>query len=449
MASDTHSPHAPLSSQPFLWQTSHPSSDPHPVDPSEEISLETPSMDTTLKPASTQTPDERVVKQIHHWTRFVSLAVQVDLPDSNEVPGELHSALVSVLKSTAKKHKGIWFHWKGPLYGCALPDFSADQARDAALTVQRKLASKRPETVTIGIAPYPMLIFDGSQTLSNACKALDHAAFFGPGGTAVFNAVTLNISGDRYYQNGQIKSAISEYEDALRINAQDINVQNSLGVCWAELKELTKSRECFQAVLAMEPGEIMATYNLGMVHLFEKNQEKALALFKKAFARNTKTFQIPYQIGKVLMKQKQFAKAKPYLEHAVLLRPDSSSALCLIGYCLAKEKKIPEAIKTLKKAVKINPNDASALSALGGLYDKKGENPEICLTFSRQSVSLAPRNATFRFRLASLYQKYGFPDQAREEYNKASDLGYDCRKKLDELEGCTKTDQGKRSTQCA
>lgn len=447
MAFDTKDPQS--ASKPFLRQTSQPSSEDHPEDLSIETLPKTSATDTSFKSASARSLDDRVIKQIDRWAEFITLAVQIDMPDSNEVSGELHAALVSVLKSTAKRHKGIWFHWKGPLYGCAVPKLTADQARDAALAVQRRLLSKRQETVTIGISQYPLLTFDRRRALSNACKALDHAAFFGTGGKAVFNAVSLNISGDRYYQNGHIKAAISEYEDALRIDARNINVHNSLGVCWADLNEQKKARECFQNVLALEPEETMATYNLGMVHLLEENVQEALKLFKKAYARNTKTFQIPYQIGKVLVEQNHFEKAKVYLERAVLLRSDSSAALCLLGQCLAKEKKIPEAIQTLKKAVKINPNDTSALSVLGCLYDEKGENPEICLTFCRQSVALAPHDATFRFRLATLYHKHGYSDLARVEYNEAAALGYDCRQQLNELNGNTETRDETRSSRCA
>lgn len=439
MAFDTNDPQHPV--QPFLRQTPQPSSDSH----RPEALPTARAADAAWRSGSAKSLDDGVVKRINQWPTFVALAVQIDLPDSNEVTGELHETLVSILKSSVKKYKGIWFHWKGPLYSCALPQFTVDQARDAAMAIQHKLVSKRQETVTIGLAQYPLLTYSRAQTLSNACKALDHAAFFGPGATAVFNAVSLNISGDRFYQNRRLKAAVSEYENALRLDAQDINVHNSLGVCRAELKQYAKARKCFRTVLDLEPGETMATYNLGVVHLLQDDLEQALALFKEAYERNTSFFEIPYQIGKVLVDQKNYAKAKPYLDRAVLLRADSSNALRLIGQCLAEENKIPEAIKTLKKAVKINPNDAAALSELGCLYDKKGENPDICLTFSRQSVALAPRDGKFRFRLARLYQKYGQTDLALKEYDEAVALGYPCPKPFEELDGNAGDDKPRSS----
>ena len=56
------------------------------------------------------------------------------------------------------------------------------------------------------------------QTLQNACKALDHGAFFGPDACVVFDAISLNISGDRFYQSGDLNAAIDEYHFALTLD---------------------------------------------------------------------------------------------------------------------------------------------------------------------------------------------------------------------------------------
>jgi tetratricopeptide (TPR) repeat protein len=422
------------SSQPFLRQSRHPSSSP---DSLKEQSGHLPAMefceDTGANPKDWKCPEANIAGQLAKWSGFFAMAVQIDNPDSNEVSEAVHQALAVTLASIVKPYQAVWFQWKGPLYGCVLPDINAVQGRDAALALQQHLAAKRKETVTVGLAQYPLADFSRNQTLTNACKALDHAAFFGPGGIAIFDSVTLNISGDRYYQNGRIKAAVAEYEQALMLDPNNINVYNSLGVCWAEQRQFNAARECFQTAISISPKEAMAAYNLGMVHLLSKENQQALDLFKKAYGLNSKTFQIPYHIGKVLVEQGHLEKAKPFLEKAIALHPGSSSAFCLLGQCLTAEQKISEAIKAYKKAVKLSPNDAAALAALGCLYDQKGENKDICLTFSRQSVVLSPENGQFRFQLAQLYHKYGDHEAALSEYDRALALGYDCHQQIDEL----------------
>ena len=113
-----------------------------------------------------------------------------------------------------------------------------------------------------------------------------------------------------------------------------------------------------------------------------------------------------------------------------MLGAENSSVFSMLGKCLVMLKKVPEAADAYKKAVKLNPYDAAALSALGTLYDKVGENPEICLTFCRQSVSLAPDNGAYHKRLARLYHKYDHLEQALASYEKAVELGQDCQRHI-------------------
>ena len=436
-------------SQPFLRQPPHPSPDPPPSKTPEKSPSEPELRDGGhLSPDAGPTLDEGIMQKIAQWSEFSVLTVQLDLPDDEEVAEELHEALAAILVAAADPEQTLWFHWKGPLYGCLLPGSSVKDARNTAAAIQAELARQRQETVTIGIAPFPLIDFSRRQTLANACKALDHAAFFGPGGVAVFDAVSLNISGDRHYQHNRMRSAIAEYENALRLDAGNVNVHNSLGVCRAEMQEYDAAEQCFYTALDLEPEESMATYNLGVVHLLQENHQQALDWFKKAYALNTGTFEIPYHIGKVLVEQDRCSKAIPFLEKSVALRSDNSSAFSLLGKCLDREDRIREAIDAYKRAVKLNPNDAAALSALGRLYDQKGENPDICLTFSRQSVALAPQNGAYRFHLARLYQKHGYPDLAMAEYDQAAALGHDFQSRIDELNAQTDAKDG-RATRCA
>ena len=51
---------------------------------------------------------------------------------------------------------------------------------------------------------------------------------------AVFDDTSLNISGDRLFDQGKIVAALSEYRKGLRLNPENNNLRNSLGVCFGE-----------------------------------------------------------------------------------------------------------------------------------------------------------------------------------------------------------------------
>jgi Flp pilus assembly protein TadD len=108
------------------------------------------------------------------------------------------------------------------------------------------------------------------------------------------DTVSLNISADHYYQNGDLAAAISEYRSALCLDAANVNVHNSLGVCLAQQGNPAAARACFEEAWRIDPKEAMAVYNIGVLHLLEKDKVKALEMFRQAFAMDNRTFEIPF-----------------------------------------------------------------------------------------------------------------------------------------------------------
>lgn len=287
------------------------------------------------------------------------------------------------------------------------------------------LAETRNETVSIGIASYPTLSFDKDQILDHAGKALDHAAFFGPGSTVSFDAVSLNISGDTRYQNGDIDGAIEEFKTALLLDPSDVNVHNSLGVCYGILSDYDNALKEFQEAVRLDPNEVMARYNSGLINMLTGDTEKALQNFLEAGEKEDDTFEITFQTGNVYLKMGKPEKAKKFLEKAVTLDSESGPAFRLLGECYNAMNMTDNAIFAYKKALRQNPNDAESLSALGYLFDLLGENPEITTILCQQSIDIAPENGLFRHRLGNLYLKRNQLEDALEQFQKAHDLGQD------------------------
>jgi tetratricopeptide (TPR) repeat protein len=174
----------------------------------------------------------------------------------------------------------------------------------------------------------------------------------------------------------------------------------------------------------LDPAEVMAIYNAGLVNMFTGKKEKSLEYFLRAESLGEEVFEVAFQIGRLYSETGAAEKGKNFLEKAVRLRPESSSALRYLGDCYAALNMSAEALRTYKKAVRLNPFDAASLSAIGYLFDVKGENPEIATVFCQHSVEIAPGNGLFRHRLGLLYLKQNRFDDALKEFIKAIELGH-------------------------
>jgi tetratricopeptide (TPR) repeat protein len=373
---------------------------------------------------------------IEKFAAMVMRLDQVGPNDEKHTTNEINNELVGVaniLNTVCRIENGLWGVIEPGLFGSFFPGKTGPENLKIARSVQKRLEEKTNQTVTIGVASYPTITYTKSEIVDNACKALDHASFFGPNSAVVFDGVSLNISGDKFYENGKIKKATDELKKALLLEPSNVNVHNSLGVCYGLLGNYEPAIDEFKAVISLDPDEHMAYYNLGLVYRLTEQRDQALEFFLKANEINSDVFEVAFQTGKLYLELGNSEKSKPFLEHATVLNPESSAVCRYLGDCYAAVNMPDDAISAYKKAIKQNPHDAAAMSALGYLYGNQGENPDIALMFCRESVTLSPENGLFRYRLGRLYSNQNRFDDALVEYKKAKKFGFDANRDIQEI----------------
>ncbi|MDP2644830.1 MAG: tetratricopeptide repeat protein [Desulfobacterales bacterium] len=329
---------------------------------------------------------------------------------------------------------GIWGRLGPDLLGAYFPGQSRTSALNLAGKIQQACAAAGKNTVSIGIADYPSINFHKDQILDNAFKALDHAAFFGPGSMVAFDAVSLNISGDILYQQGDIHGAIKEFKDGLLLDPSNLNLHNSLGVCYGALGAYDRAREEFETAAGLDATESLAIYNIGMVTLLTGDKDRALDYFLKARSLGKDISEVEIQIGRIYFARDCPENALAYFENAARLNPVSNPAFRYLGECCLRLNQSESALQAFKKAIKINPGDAVSLSALGHLYFCQGRNLEIAQTFCEQSVEIEPENGLFRHRLGQLHLGRNRLEDALQAFEKAEQLGHDSHEFIQQVQ---------------
>lgn len=378
----------------------------------------------------------RALDKLKAAPAFQACVVSLDRPEAEPdapretPPDTMLSALAETLDSFCENQSWQW----GPIdrenFACflPLPDDTASASRSPQLAAA--LEKLQPATFSIGCAGYPLVDYQREEMLANAFKALDHAAFFGPGAVVDFDAVSLNISGDRFYQQGDLNQAMDEFNRALVLDPENVNVHNSLGVCYGVLGAYEKAVKIFQAAADLAPDDLMPVYNIGLAQLLIGDKEAALESFLAAAEKDPQAFEPALQTGRVYFENGKTKKARSHLEKATAINAESASAQRYLGLCYLELKKDAAAVAALKKAVQLNPNDARALSALGYLLDRQGENLDVTTIFCQQSVEIAPENGLFRYRLGQLLVKKGALEEALREFETAQQLGHDVGKMI-------------------
>jgi Flp pilus assembly protein TadD len=310
-----------------------------------------------------------------------------------------------IMQQLSRPLHALWGLMNFNTIGCLIPENDLSVCRNLAVKIQHNLSEYQNETVSIGIAVYPLAGFSQNDAVLNAWKALTHATVVGPGSMVVLDAVSLNISGDQLYQAGNLPEAVEEYRKALQLDPSDVNVHNSLGVCYGMMERYDAAEAEFDAALRLKPDEVMALYNLGVICVLTDRKEPALNYFMKAAAIDDGIYELALLTGKLYLEAGNPEKARSFLEKALNCRPKSGNALRTLGACYSAQNLHREAVSVYTRAVRNNPVDAESFSRLGQLYDTIGENPEIARLFCQQSVAIAPENEVYRERLSRLMQK--------------------------------------------
>ncbi len=359
-----------------------------------------------------------------------AIAIKIEGPEEKGIPEDAVDAIATLCRT----HQGNWARIGPDRFICVFTHLTAADGHVLAQHLLNAFPDAENQTFTVGVAAYPTINYIRTQIVENAEKALEHASFFGPGTISGFDAVSLNISGDRYYQTGDIAGAISEYKKGLLLDPADANLHNSLGVCHGVLKDFDNALSAFENAIWLSPQEVMAIYNKAYILLLQGNLEQALGCFLKADTCEPNVFEVIFHIGQIFVEMGANEKARPYLEAATLANNRSGPAFKSLGACLDKLGLTKKAIQAYKRAVKINPGDAESLSLLGRLYTERGESLDVASVLCEQSVRLAPDNGLFRHRLGHVFLNQGKLNHALVEFELAAAMGHDSQPQIEETQ---------------
>lgn len=304
-----------------------------------------------------------------------------------------------------------------------IPEINKQEAEVWARDLMAHLKQSLNLSLSFALSDYPNPPFHKGESLDNTIKALDHLSFLGPGSLVAFDSVSLNISGDKLYNLGDLNGAVWEYEKALILDPSNINVLNSLGVCYANLGQQDRAIDSFLKVLALSADDFMASFNLGFAYVRLGMAEKAQALWENLAQKNGAPFDLAYHLGRLYKEQGNFSQALTWFKKAEESPERKGFIYRLLGESEEALGKTKEAMAFFKKALKINPQDALSLSHLGALYLQHGESIKVALSLCQQATRIEPAKGLYWINLGKALLMNDFPQRAVNALHQALSQG--------------------------
>jgi tetratricopeptide (TPR) repeat protein len=281
------------------------------------------------------------------------------------------------------------------------------------------------ESIAAGIALFPFHDFKKTETILNCRKALLHGELQGQDMITLFEALSLNVSGDIFYGEGDIPRAIREYRRGLLIAPRDVNLLNSLGVGYAMMNRHREAVVCFLKALAINQDHFISWYNLGLERKLQNDIARAVESFEHALQCHMDDEQdttstrkeLPLQLGKLYSQTGKYQDAIDILlpwYNTESSNPGSGRALRYLGESFHGLGRDREAMSWLQRAIRFDEFDAEALSLLGEIYLYNNEGDQIALKLCEKSVELNQTQPLFYLRLAGAQIQCGHLEAARE-----------------------------------
>jgi tetratricopeptide (TPR) repeat protein len=155
-------------------------------------------------------------------------------------------------------------------------------------------------------------------------------------------AAFYNKRGWDFYQKRDYDKAISDFNEAIRLDPNYARAYNNRGIVYGDKKEYDKAISDFNEAIRLDPNSAMAYDNRGNAYHDKKEYDKAIS----------------------------------DLNEAIRLDPNYAKAYDNRGYAYNGKKEYDKAISDFNEAITLNPNYAKAYYNRGVAYRKQGNNAQ-------------------------------------------------------------------------
>ncbi len=173
--------------------------------------------------------------------------------------------------------------------------------------------------------------------------------------------------GTGYFQVGQYKVALEEFQESLAIDPRHVPAHSMIGLVYMELKEDDKARKSFERALKIDPNDPDANNNYGLF-LCNRQREKDSIRYFLVAARNTlytKPHEAYANAGVCARRGGNTAEAMEHFQRSVQLEPSYPRALVNLAQLQFEAGQPDRAKANLSRFVQISKTPDAASLWLG------------------------------------------------------------------------------------
>ena len=199
---------------------------------------------------------------------------------------------------------------------------------------------------------------------------------------------------------------------------KDINQTLKKAITAHKEGKLQEAEQLYQESLKIDPKNIDANHNFGVLKVSMNQSAAAIPFFKTAIEVNPNIVQFWISYTGALINEKKFEEAELSCRKIIELKPDYAEAYNNLGIILLNFKKFKEAEVHFKKIIKLKPEFSEAYYNLGITMYKIGKFREAEPNY-RKAIEIKPDYVEAHNNLGQTLYKLNRLDEAEASYKKA------------------------------
>ena len=204
------------------------------------------------------------------------------------------------------------------------------------------------------------------------------------------------------YDRGSYEIAIQEYEKALEIEPENVDILVNLGAVCLQKRKVDQAINYFSSALTIDPDNSMALYDIGKAYMYKQDYRLAYMAFQQASGLLPEDLEIKQLMVSCLRSLGKYKDAVGIMLDNVEKFSDNVDALMELGGDLKMLARYEEALEIYRKA-----SDAAcnSIEPLKGIYDCQihlGHKDKAQTTLKR-AMMIEPSNQEVILRLTDLY----------------------------------------------
>mgnify|MGYP003971466473 FL=1 len=223
-----------------------------------------------------------------------------------------------------------------------------------------------------------------------------------------------------FAQLSLFKNALEEFDLALKFNPENPKIYRKKGVLLFGMKRYKEAKNSFQKTIQLDPKDVQAHINIGMVHYTSGNKDEALKVWEHATGINhdDNDSKALNNIGNIYKTKNNIPKAIEYYQKAIIYEPTNSTYLNNLGDSYRLTGDLKKAKETLLESLQVDKNGMLTHFNLGTLYQTEGNFQKAIDSFQK-SLNINPSYTEAYYQLANTYLKANNKESAKQSMEKA------------------------------